>query len=373
MNTLLGGRSPARFLRDYWHKKPLLVRQAVPGFSGLIEPRALLRLAQREDVESRRVIGSGNDWRLDHGPFAAADFKGLPKNDWTLLVQSLDHVLPQAKTLLARFDFIPHARLDDLMVSYAVPGGSVGPHFDSYDVFLLQGMGHRRWQISAQKDLRLIDDAPLRILRRFVAEEEWVLEPGDMLYLPPHYAHHGVALDRCMTYSIGFRAPTTQEIAHAFLDHLQDTLDLPGRYADPDLRRQTHPAEIGTAMLAQIESMIARIRWDRRDIHEFAGRYLSEPKPHVFFDPPQQPLGFAAFARQAARHGVALDLKSRMLFRGRRFFINGESFTATAGEAAALKGLADSRRLAPPLPDTLLPRLYAWYEDGWLGVAEGTP
>jgi 50S ribosomal protein L16 3-hydroxylase len=384
--TLLGGLSPARFLRDVWHKRPLLIRNAVPGFTGLLSPGEMQQLACREDVESRLIQGSGTHWQLDHGPFKRSDFKRLPKTEWTLLVQSLNHILPEADALLARFDFIPHARLDDLMVSYAVAGGSVGPHFDSYDVFLLQGQGHRRWQISTQTDLTILDDEPLKILRRFKAEEEWLLGPGDMLYLPPHVAHYGVAEDACTTYSIGFRAPTTEELAHGFLMHLQDTLKPEGRYADPDLRLQSHPGEISRAMLAQIEGMIAKIKWGRRDIAEFAGRYLSEPKPNVFFNTPDAPLTRAAFHKQASRHGVALDPKSRLLFAGGRFFINGEAFTPAADETAALKQLADQRRLAPargtppdarpagglgaapPLPAALRERLYNWYEAGWLEI-----
>ncbi len=368
MNTLLGGLSPTRFLRDVWHKRPLLIRNAVPGFTGLLSAAEMMQLAGRDDVESRLIQGSGTHWQLDHGPLRKSDFRRLPKTGWTLLVQSLNHVLPAADDLLARFNFIPHARLDDLMVSYAVPGGSVGPHFDSYDVFLLQGQGHRRWQISTQTDLALLDDAPLKILRRFEAEDEWLLGPGDMLYLPPHVAHYGVAEDACMTYSIGFRAPTTEELAHGFLMHLQDTLALDGRYADPDLRLQTHPGEIGRAMLSQIEAMIAHIKWNRRDIAEFAGRYLSDPKPNVFFDAPDTPLGRAAFSKQADKFGVALDPKSRLLFAGGRFFINGEAFTPAADETAALQQLADQRRLAPPLPDGLRGRLYSWYQSGWLEV-----
>ncbi|WP_018077723.1 cupin domain-containing protein [Thiobacillus denitrificans] len=365
---LLGGLSPARFLREIWHKRPLLIRNAVPDFAGLLSPAEMRQLACRDDVESRLIQGSGNDWQLDHGPFRKSDFRRLPETGWTLLVQSLNHFLPEADALLARFDFIPHARLDDLMVSYAVPGGSVGPHFDSYDVFLLQGQGHRRWQVGTQSDLALLDDAPLKILRRFKAEDEWVLGPGDMLYLPPHVAHYGVAVDACMTYSIGFRAPTAEELAHGFLMHLQDTLALEGRYADPDLRRQTHPGEIGRAMLTQIEGMIARIEWTKRDIAEFAGRYLSEPKPNVFFDPPDTPLGQAAFDRQAGKAGVALDPRSRLLFAGKRFFINGEAFTPQVGEAATLRQLADRRRHPAPLPATLRKRLYDWYRAGWLEI-----
>jgi len=370
-STLLGGLSPTRFLRDVWHKRPLLIRNAVPGFAGLLTPGEMQQLACRDDVESRLIRGSGTRWQLDHGPFGKNDFKRLPKTEWTLLVQSLNHILPEADALLARFDFIPHARLDDLMVSYAVPGGSVGPHFDSYDVFLLQGQGHRRWQISAQHDLALLDDAPLKILRRFKPEEEWLLGPGDMLYLPPHVAHYGVAEDDCTTYSIGFRAPTTEELAHGFLTHMQDTLQLEGRYADPELRLQTHPGEISRAMLAQIEDMIAKIKWGKRDIAEFAGRYLSEPKPNVFFDPPDALLARTAFNKQANRHGVVLSPKSRLLFTGGRFFINGDAFTPAADEIAALKQLADQRRLAPAKgtpPAALYARFYDWYEAGWLEI-----
>ena len=368
MKTLLGGLSPSRFLRDYWHKRPLLIRQAVPDFGGLLSPGEMQQLACRDDVESRLIQGSGTQWQLDEGPFRKTDFKRLPKTEWTLLVQSLNHWLPEADALLAQFNFIPHARLDDLMVSYAVPGGSVGPHFDSYDVFLLQGQGHRRWQISTQTDLDLLDDAPVKVLRHFKAEEEWLLGPGDMLYLPPHVAHYGVAEDACTTYSIGFRSPLTEELAHGFLVHLQDTLTLEGRYADPDLRLQTHPGEISRAMLAQIEAMIARVKWTPRDIAEFTGRYLSEPKPNVFFDAPDAPLSRAAFIKLANKSGVALNPKSRLLFAGGRFYMNGEAFTPAADETPALRQLSDQRRLASPPPAALRERLYNWYEAGWLEI-----
>jgi len=370
LSTLLGGLSPAIFLRDYWHKRPLLIKNALPGFAGLLDFSDMQTLAGRDDVESRLIQRSGREWQLDHGPFRKADFKRLPKSDWTLLIQSLDHLMPEAGALLAQFAFIPHARLDDLMVSYAVPGGSVGPHFDSYDVFLLQGMGQRRWQISAQTDLSLIDDVPLKILRHFKPQEEWLLGPGDMLYLPPHYAHHGVAEDACTTYSIGFRAPSAQELAHAFLIHLQDTLQIDGQYADPDLRVQQHPAEISRAMLKQIGTMIARIQWDASDIAQFAGRYLSDPKPNVFFDAPEQDLSLARFTQLARKYGVALDLKSRMLFIGHDFFINGEAFEATSDEALMLKTLADRRHVAAPVSKALLQRLHAWYQAGWIVLDE---
>ena len=370
MTTLLGGLSPTHFLRDYWHKRPLLIKNAIPDFAGLLSAAEMQTLAGRDDVESRLIQGSGQNWQLDHGPLRRADFKRLPKTDWTLLIQSLNHIMPEADVLLARFNFIPHARLDDLMVSYAVAGGSVGPHFDSYDVFLLQGSGHRRWQISAQTDLSLIDDVPLKILRQFEPEQEWLVEPGDMLYLPPHYAHYGVATDTCTTYSIGFRAPSAQELVHAFLVHLQDSLLIDGRYADPNLSLQKHPAEIGHAMQKQIETMIARIKWAHADVAQFTGCYLTEPKPDVFFDAPEQELSLSAFGKLASKHGVALDLKTRMLFTGAEFFINGEAFSPEIDEMDALKALADHRHLAAPFSKLLMQRLHFWFEAGWLVINE---
>jgi len=209
---------------------------------------------------------------------------------------------------------------------------------------------------------------PLKILSDFKAEEEWVLGPGDMLYLPPHVAHHGVAEDACTTYSIGFRAPGTEELAHGFLMHLQDTLTLQGRYSDPDLGLTKHPGEISRAMLTQIEAMISRITWDKQDVAEFAGRYLSEPKPNVFFDAPEAPLSRAAFNRLAAKSAMKLDAKSRLLFAGGRFFINGEAFTPAAEESLGLQQLADHRQLAAPFPPALRARLFDWYEAGWLEI-----
>ena len=197
--TLLGGLSPRIFLRDYWQKKPLLIRAAVPGFNGLLERDELFALARDEDVESRFIAHDASGWQFERGPLPGSLLKRPKSKPWTVLVQGLNLLLPEADALMRRFSFIPYARLDDLMVSYATNGGGVGPHFDSYDVFLLQGTGRRRWQISAQKDLSLLDGAPLRILRNFVPEQEWVLEPGDMLYLPPHYAHDGVAEGECTT------------------------------------------------------------------------------------------------------------------------------------------------------------------------------
>jgi 50S ribosomal protein L16 3-hydroxylase len=371
-NTLLGGLTPQRFLRDYWQKKPLLIRQAVPGFTGLLDPKQLMALACDEDAQARLVTYQRGEFDLRHSPFAAKDFTGLSKKgQWSVLVQGVNHFLPEAGELLNRFDFIPHARLDDLMVSYAPKGGGVGPHFDAYDVFLLQGHGHRRWQISTQADQTLIEGAPLRILKNFKVEQEWVLEPGDMLYLPPHCAHNGIAEDDCMTYSIGFRTPWYQELAEQFLVYLQDRIDIKGTYADPDLKLQKHPSELGPAMLKQVGSAIRKIRWDDEDIANFLGSYLSEPKPHIFFDGPDRPLSATRFADAVQKHGVTLDLKTLMLCQDRSVFVNGEAYQVRKNDYRVLRELADARRLAADtaLTDEAQELLYEWYLDGYLAPA----
>ena len=251
--TLLGGRSARAFLADYWQKRPLVVRGAWPRFADPVSVSDLFRLAARADCESRLVIRDGARWRLEPGPLRPGRARRLPARRWTLLVQGLNHFVPDADRLLRAFRFVPYARLDDVMVSYAAPGGGVGPHFDSYDVFLLQGRGRRRWRIAQRGDPELDARAPLKVLRRFRPEEEWVLEPGDMLYLPPGIAHEGSALEPCLTYSIGFRAPSSRELAVAFLAFLEDRLD-PGseRYADPDLRPARRPAALDDALVSAV-------------------------------------------------------------------------------------------------------------------------
>ena len=368
--TLLGGISPDVFLRDYWHKKPLLVRQAIPDFAPLLAPAALFDLASRDDVESRIVSRKGKHWDMQRGPFAAMPAATDGKSDWTLLVQGVNLHDASADALLRQFRFIPDTRLDDLMISHATDGGGVGPHVDSYDVFLLQAHGQRRWRIGAQRDLSLVDGLPLKVLRNFTPDAEYVLEPGDMLYLPPHYAHEGVAIGECMTYSIGFRSPAYQELGEAFLQFMSDTIDLPGRYADPDLKPTTHPAQIDAAMLENVGEQLRKIRFTDDDIAIFLGEYLSEPKAAVMFDPPARPLTAARFALSAAKRGVILSLKTQMLYRGRHVFINGESFGVEKADRVVLAALADRRSLEPAelagLSDDVAEALHLWYCDGWL-------
>ena len=372
--TRLAGLTLAEFLHRHWQKKPLLVRNALPGCSDILQREGLFELAARDDLESRLVRRAGGRWSVRHGPFSPRELNRLPKSGWTLLVQGVDLAVPAARALLDRFSFIPYARLDDVMVSYAPAGGGVGPHFDNYDVFLLQGEGRRRWCVSRQRDLELVAGAPLRILRRFRPAREWVLGPGDLLYLPPRCAHDGVAMaGGCITYSIGFRAPGAQELGARFLDYLQDHLRLSGIYEDPGLRPQRHPARLGDGMVRKVRGFLQGIRWDGSDVARFLGCHLTEPKAHVVIPRPARPLSARAFAARAARDGVGLAAQTRMLFRGRTLFINGEACEAGAAAARLLAHLADCRSL--PARSRIDPEsarlLYQWYRAGYICSGNG--
>ena len=369
-NTLLGGLSAEEFLAEYWQKKPLLVRQAVPGFTGVVTREEIFQLARDPDVESRYVTHDNHDWEVIRGPQKAADLRNK-KRPWTVLVQGLNLFCPYGDALLHRFDFIPQARLDDLMVSYAVDGGGVGPHFDNYDVFLLQGIGQRRWLLSDQDDRSLIEDAPLKILQDFRPVHDWVLNPGDMLYLPPQWAHNGIAIGECTTYSIGFRSPTYQELAQQFLGYLQEAIQLDGIYTDPNLRRQANSAEIGDAMVDRVAESLRRITWSRDDVRRFLGAYLTEPKAHIFFDSPDEPLEHDDFL-DACAEGISLDPRSLLLFTEGQFFLNGEPVHVEPCDQAILQGFADRRRLdsIAGLSEEGTALLYDWYCCGFAHVSD---
>lgn len=376
---LLGNITPAEFMRRYWQKKPLLVRQAVPGIVAPVPRDALFDLAASDDVEARLVTHFKGAWRLAHGPFERADLPSLKRRDWTLLVQGVDLHDDRARALLERFRFIPDARLDDLMISYATDGGGVGPHFDSYDVFLLQVHGSRRWRISAQRDLTLKDGLPLKVLQHFEPEHEWVLEPGDMLYLPPHIAHDGVAIGECMTCSIGFRSPSVNELIGQFLYYLAERGAVTqraredDRYRDPHQGAVNHPAELPAALVEQVGAILARIRWNKRDIASFLGSYLSEPKANVVFDAPVRAASEAAFVKRAARDGVRLDRKTALLYSERSYFINGEEQRLPQRKKWLVE-LADSRQIEGKRFVTLCrdssmtALLHEWYLAGWLRI-----
>jgi 50S ribosomal protein L16 3-hydroxylase len=371
---LLGGLTPTQFLRDYWHKKPLLIRNAIPQMQLLLSRTALFKLSSNDAVESRLVTQLDQQWAMQNGPFQS--LPSIRQDQWTLLVQGVNLENDAADALLRQFRFLPDTRLDDLMISYATNGGGVGPHFDSYDVFLLQAHGQRRWRIGAQQDLSLIPDLPLKILRDFQPDQEFVLEPGDMLYLPPHYAHEGIAIGECMTYSIGFRAPSYQELGDAFLQFMADSIDLPGQYADPDLQASDHPAQISRNMVERIATELNKVQFTADDILVFLGEHFSEPKHKVFFEAPTKPLSPTQFKKAAILRGVRLSRKSQMLYHGNSVFINGESFELRRADKATLVALANQRSLTGPLvaaaSEDVEDALYTWYQDGWLllGLAE---
>jgi 50S ribosomal protein L16 3-hydroxylase len=372
-HAFLGSLGARKFLQRHWQKKPLLIRGAFPAFANPLSPREVLALACTPDAQPRLVQHRAGRWSLEHGPFTGARLRRLPERNWTVLIQDTNHFSPRAARLLERFDFIPHARVDDLMVSYAAPGGGVGPHVDSYDVFLLQGHGRRRWRISRQQDSTFRPGLPLKILQRFVAEEEWVLEPGDMLYLPPGVAHEGVALDECLTWSVGFRAPSDRELVSGFLDFLAGRIEPRGHYRDPGARPARHAGEIPAPLVAHAGRVLAGIRWSRADVAEFAGRFLSEPKVDAVFDPPRRPLSRARFAALAARTGLALDARSRLLFSGTMAFMNGEALRPVRGAARTLRALSDARSLPGPVRASAAfwDLAHDWYTQGFVHARDG--
>ncbi|CAM8622453.1 COG2850 Uncharacterized conserved protein [Comamonadaceae bacterium] len=364
---LLGGISPETFMQRYWHKKPLVIRQAIPGFSPLLERIELLELAAQEDVESRLVVqgapGNGDTWKFKHGPFARKSLPPLKQAGWTLLVQGVDSHDERVHGLINQFRFVPDARLDDLMISYATDQGGVGPHFDSYDVFLLQAHGRRRWRIGRQKDLSLVPDMPLKILANFEPEEEFVLEPGDMLYLPPKYAHDGVAEGECMTYSIGFRSPSQAELAQEVLQRISEQAmdDLPATlYTDPKQAAVEAHAELPSAMLEFAQAAVQSALKDPKAIARALGEYLSEPKANVWFDGEGQDVAGA----------IRLDRRTRMLYDAHHVFINGESFNAAGRDAQLMRQLADMRQLDAKevrrLSEGAISLVQDWCDAGWL-------
>lgn len=362
----LGGLTVAEFLQEYWQKKPLFVKNAFADFEDLLSPDELAGLACEDDVQSRLVKHQRGKWQLQQGPFAEDTLTSLPAKGWALLVQSVNHHLPEAERLMRQFDFIPQARLDDLMMSFAPDGGGVGPHFDSYDVFLIQGLGKRLWKISEQTDLSLVPDAPLRILQHFDTCQEYYVEPGDLLYLPPKLAHWGIAIGNCMTYSVGFRAPSAQELGREFLGYLQDNITLQGMYQDADLQPQNESARVSAQMVQKVSQMLQSIRWDTPLVEAFLGSYLSEPKPHVVFDPPRR-ISLAAFMQRVQPRGVALHGKTIMLIAGDTLYINGEALNA-ALNTPALRQLANRRALAhmADLNQQEWQQLHHWYLAGVL-------
>ena len=367
---LLGGLSPAAFMRRHWQKKPLVVRAALadplPGF----DRRRLFALAARDDVESRLVVRSGERWSLRPGPLPRRALPPLATPGWSVLVQGVDLHDDAAHRLLRRFRFVPDARLDDVMVSFASDGGGVGPHVDSYDVFLLQLAGQRRWRIGRTPRPRLRDDVSLKMLAGFAPAEEWLLGPGDMLYLPPGWGHDGVAVGACLTASIGFRAPAAGGLAAEVLQRLADAVDPRDAdaehaardplYADRSQAATASPGRIPDALQRFADAAVVRATADARRRRRALGEVLSEPKPGTWFEREPAP-------RLAGP--LVLDRRSRMLYDDAHVFLNGESFRAGGRDATLMRGLADARRLDAAAWRGLSAEARAWVgrwlEAGW--------
>src|SRR5664279_1388018 len=364
--ALLGGLSPAAFMRRHWQKKPLLVRRTMADALAGMNRRRLLALAARDDIESRLVVKAGGRWSVRHGSVPRRAIPARARPDWTLLVQGVDLHDDSVHRLLGRFRFVGDARLDDAMLSLASDGGGVGPHVDSYDVFLLQISGRRRWRIGQVPDAKWRDDVPLKMLAEFTPQSEWVLDPGDMLYLPPGWAHDGIAVGECITCSIGFRVPDAVPLAAEVIQRVAESAmevaeaKPPRLYSDRNGTATQVPARIAPALQGFVDVAIARMLADARLRRRALGEVLSEPKPGTWFERDEA---------AAVDAGVVLDRRTRMLYDDAHVFVNGESFRAAGRDAELVRRLADERRLdasgVSRLGTGARDQLRRWAEAGW--------
>lgn len=345
------GMAPATFLRDYWQKRPLLIRGAFPDFQSPVSPDDLAGLAC-EDGALARLINhdrATDGWTVRTGPFQEEEFPGMPDHDWTLLVQDVDKWDPDVRALLAHFDFLPRWRMDDVMISFAATGGSVGAHVDQYDVFLLQGYGHRRWQIDASEStkgkrppLDFRPDVELKLLKKFKASHDWVLAPGDMLYLPPNVPHNGVAEDPCLTYSFGMRAPSSAELISDWLDDLVANADESIRFQDPDLKLPEDPNEIDAAAMKRVVTALNALRMNDPDrLGDWFGRFITTYRsagdilPSQAPRPPEEVEAELARGGELERHPWA-RLAWRRATRGGTLYCSGHEFALSIKDAQSL-------------------------------------
>ncbi len=345
--ALLGGLSASDFMRRHWQKAPRLMRAAAADALAGLDRRSLFALAARDDVESRLVARSGRHWSVRHGPFSRRSLPTLTTPHWTLLVQGVDLHDAAVHRLRERFRFIADARLDDVMVSFATDGGGVGPHLDSYDVFLLQVAGRRRWRIGRTPRPAWRGDVPLKMLRGFVPQQEWLLEPGDMLYLPPGWGHDGIAVGECITASVGFRAPTADALAAEVVQRIAESwvadddaapqASDSGRYADAGEPATNRPGRIPDRLQGFLSTAVERLVMDGHARALALGEVLSEPKPGTWFD--------RRDALPASTGAIVLDPRTRMLYDDRHVFVNGESYRASGVDATLMHRLADRRRI----------------------------
>lgn len=345
--SVLGNMSVADFLANYWQKQPVIIRNAYPNFSNPVDKEELAGLAVEPDVESRIVIEEGPEkWTLKHGPFGEEDFASLPTQNWTLLVQAVDHWVPEVKEMLKDFDFIPRWRLDDIMISYATTGGSVGPHYDYYDVFLIQGAGQRRWQIDrvCNETDSVLPNTPVKILQQFNAQEEWVLNPGDMLYLPPGVAHNGVALDdECMTLSVGFRAPSDADIACEFGAMLSELLPDHKRFSDPGRGQPEHSGVIDQQSVDIVKGIMQHYIDHPTLMARWLGKFMTEPKYADHGDLGGQ-VTWQEIAEQLAELTPERHPASRFAIYQDYLFVDSKEYQLDASLLALANYIADSHQ-----------------------------
>jgi 50S ribosomal protein L16 3-hydroxylase len=345
------GMTPSDFLSQYWQKKPLFVKSAMPHFRDPLTPDELAGLACEDAVESRLV--DSKTWRVTFGPQNEKTLRALPKTNWTLLVQEVQRFVPEAAALLDAFSFLPNHRIDDVMVSFAPKGGNVGPHDDSYDVFLLQGQGRRKWKIDARnnRDVSLKPNLDLKILRRFEPQEEWIAGRGDILYLPPGVGHHGVALDDCLTYSIGFRAPNRRELWQELVSEASHSPEARELYRDPNVAECTHPGEIDEASLVRVRDMIRALDLSDDAIDRFFGRFATRLKPGHELEPAAKLLGEAS-VRSAWLRGDELvrseECRFSFLRRPKKvlFYYGGQEVEVAAALTPLVETITAHRRFS---------------------------
>lgn len=360
---LLGGMSADQFMKKYWQKKPVCIRAAFTGNGGWPTRQELMELAEREDVESRLISSFEGQWKLKHGPLPRKSLPALKRSHWTFLVQGVNLHHAGAHELMQRFRFIPDARLDDIMISWATDQAGVGPHFDSYDVFLIQATGKRLWRIGRQKgDRSLVPGLPVRILANFEAEEEFLLEAGDMLYLPPGWAHDGIAVGSdCMTVSVGFRVPKRADVATELAGRMADAYEDDTLYRDPQQQATQEPSRIPDELIEFAHESLLRMATDTDSMMCALGEWLTEPKPQVWFEGKGGVIGSA---------GIELDAKSNMQYSSPWLFINGESFEVAGKDEKLLQQLANQRQLplnvVKKLSSGASEVLQDWLDQGWL-------
>jgi 50S ribosomal protein L16 3-hydroxylase len=350
---VLGKLSQQEFLSKYWQKKPLLMKGALSPMPDLITPDEVAGLSCDPRVESRLILEKGGKtpWELRKGPFKPSLFAKLPKTHWTILVNGVDRFVPALNGFLDHFSFVPFWRIDDVMISVAYDKGNVGAHVDNYDVFLVQGAGKREWMIEDKPVMHddFVPGLPIRLLKRFKPTHRWVLEPGDILYLPPRFPHHGIAQgDGCMTISVGFRAPSTSEIINGIVTDALAAADDTIRYRDPELRAQA-PGEIPAQTITKIQKMLEQELLSKERITEWLGRYVSESYSDVTLSQSRKPLSAAALRTtlQTASTLVRAEGARCVYMQGAPkgalvFYANGERFDLDGAAAALAKLIADS-------------------------------